>query len=205
MWTVAQVSVEGDSQEPHGVYLVDNVAIEANWRDGPVVFVTRDYQCTLNKKETGLRFFCFIVPGSATLLFKISHKVAPWEGRGLLLAPRRCSRCSSPRGVGGLAALHPNHVSGAKAKWVRIPAWRQRLAKRLGGQFGKTSSALQGHRDSILVTWRQAEGDGDDGSLLRGKRAHRESVFCDKRQQSQRRGTSVQTSEGGYRRRKDSS
>ena len=45
MWTVAQVSVEGDSQEPHGVYLVDNVAIEANWRDGPVVFVTRDYHC----------------------------------------------------------------------------------------------------------------------------------------------------------------
>ena len=45
MWTVAQVSVSGDSQEPQGVYLVDNVAIEADWRDGPVVFVTRDYHC----------------------------------------------------------------------------------------------------------------------------------------------------------------
>ena len=45
MRTVAQVSVEGDSQEPHGVYLVDNVAIEADWKDGQVVFVTRDYHC----------------------------------------------------------------------------------------------------------------------------------------------------------------
>ena len=45
MRTVAQVSVEGDSQEPHGVYLVDNVAIEVDWKDGPVLFVTRDYHC----------------------------------------------------------------------------------------------------------------------------------------------------------------
>ena len=37
MWTGAQVSVEGDSQEPHSVYLVDNMAIEADWRDGPIV------------------------------------------------------------------------------------------------------------------------------------------------------------------------
>ena len=45
MWTVAQVPVEGDSQKPHDVKLVDNVAIEADWRDGPVVFVTREYHC----------------------------------------------------------------------------------------------------------------------------------------------------------------
>ena len=47
MWTVARVSVKGNSQEPQGVYLVNNMAIEADWRDGPVVFVhvTRNHHC----------------------------------------------------------------------------------------------------------------------------------------------------------------
>ena len=64
MWTVASVSVEGDSQEPQGVYLIDNVAIEADWRDGPVVFVTRNLPLfAILKARIGSSTFQLSVPG----------------------------------------------------------------------------------------------------------------------------------------------